>query len=164
MNPLTVLALFKRFGWPVAFALLACAYFFEHSALTACRRARELDAAHVAQASATALADDLNHARLVEHHDATVAKETQDAVELSLGSARAAIATHARLHSAPQAPAGGSGATGVPIAANPTGSIDPAPAQAVVSVDDLNACGTAAVVAQGWQDWWTKVSQQDGDR
>jgi hypothetical protein len=163
MEIAALLELLKRFAWPAVCALLFGALYVDHNSLTSCKQARALDAARVAQTTATALANDLAHARAVEQHDAQVAKETDDNVQTSLGSARRAVAAYARLRPAPAPVASGGGTPDLPSAAQSPGGADAARNQAVVSVDDLNTCGTNTIVAQGLQDWWKKVSQPRTD-
>jgi cytoskeletal protein RodZ len=162
------LALAKRF-WPyiAAVVLLVAAYLwvdargFDRGAHSrdAEVAALEKTIADVRLKTAEAQAKDLEHARKVEATDAAITKETNDALQTKLAAARAAAADYAaRLRAATAADKSRGGAKDLPGIADTAGLAAGTSSPTVVDEADLEACSVAVVKADGWRDWWLKVS------
>jgi len=125
-------------------------------------RAKERDQARVALqaqiATYEAAADKAKtDAKAKEARDAQITQETQNDLQAQLTAARASAAAYAkRLQSTAGKADTGSG-TSVPQAADATGSADGTGSDAIMA-DDLAICSDNTVKAQGWQEWWKRVS------
>lgn len=114
--------------------------------------------ANLKVASAQAAAENLAHVHAVEARNATIQKESADALTAQLADARAATRAYILHHPAPVASHAGEGGLSQPAdPASPT--IGPAQ-EAVVAVADIEACTDAFVIATGWQAWWDKIEGQ----
>ena len=112
--------------------------------------------ADVKAATAKAHAEDLAHARAVEARNAAIAQETQDDLTTRLAAARAdADRFAARLRAQAGAGGGGEHDAGMSVAAAATGGADGAGEEAVV---DARVCAENTVKAEGWREWWLRVS------
>jgi multidrug efflux pump subunit AcrA (membrane-fusion protein) len=121
--------------------------------------ALEKTIADVRLKTAEAQAADLARARKIETTDAAITKEENDALQTKLAAARAAAADYAaRLRTAAAANQSGGGTTDLPGVANPTGLAAGTSSSTVMDEADLEACSVAVVKADGWRDWWLKVS------
>lgn len=109
-------------------------------------------------ASEQARADDLAHAEAIRRRDAAIAEETQHDLETKLAAARRdADAYAARLRGVTAGADQGSGdRTDMPGAANATGNA--AGAGETTELDDARICAVNTVLAEGWRDWWARVS------
>lgn len=129
------------------------AFLLEKAAFTA-------TVANFRAATAQAQAADQAHARDVEHRDAGISQEAQNDLTKQRDDAVARAADYARRLRAgtAESPVGGGSATGLPVPAGAAGAADGAGATAVVPAADLTVCAENSVKAQGWPDWWRKVS------
>ena len=105
-------------------------------------------------------------ARASEQRQTRATQEIQDALQPRLAAARAAAARHAaatsgRMCAAPAADRGAAGpARDLSRPADPAGAVAGAgeAAELAARSADLAACGEAVIKAEGWQDWWRRVS------
>jgi hypothetical protein len=108
----------------------------------------------IERGQAKALAADMDHAVDVQVAQEQVRDEVSHDLQSQIAAARADAARYAaRLRT--QA-GGGGGAADLPAVAGSAGAADGAGETAEMA--NAEACATAVVKAEGWQDWWTKVS------
>lgn len=111
-------------------------------------------------AAEKARADDLAHARATEQRYAAIAQETQDDLTARLAAARADADRYAaRLREAARADQGGVSRADLPVAAEPASRADGA--GEATELDDARACAEAVTKAEGWREWWGRVSARD---
>lgn len=130
----------------------------EHlTALHVEQQAHALDIANWKAASAKAQAADAAHARQVEQQQAQIAQDAEHDLQTQLADARSIAARWMQQHTAPANDHSSGGNAAMPDIANATRDANLASAQAIVSGADIDACTTDFVIAQGWQQWWSKV-------
>jgi len=116
------------------------------------------DLATVQAAAEKARADDLSHAALVKARDDATAKEMNDALSTRLADARRTADAYAAglreaRHRADQGSAGGAY---LPAVADAAGK--PVGPGEETQLDDARFCAENTVKAEGWREWWNKVS------
>jgi hypothetical protein len=116
--------------------------------------------ANLKAASAQAQADNNAHVLEVEQRNEQIRKEQTDALTKQRDDAMAAADSFIKLHTISKANPGNASGNQIPQPANTTGSPNTkANPSVMVSPSDVHACTEAYVTAQGWQDWWDKVSE-----
>lgn len=108
--------------------------------------------------TAAAQLDDQKHASTVEAAQTAVTQEQTDDLKAKLADALAAARNRPRGLCKPASR--GSAVQSVPEAAGAPSGAPGADTAALVDADqaDDEACAVAVVKAEGWLDWWTKVS------
>ena len=162
--PLTILTKLPWRWIALALAVLALVLGIERCGYTRGRHSRDAEVAaltgtiaNMKAASAKAAADNIAHVQAVETRDEQIRQEQTNALSTQITDARAAAARYASMHH-PAADQGHAGDGRVPQAADAAGAVAGASAEAVVPAADLDICAENTVKAQGWWDWWAKVS------
>ena len=148
----------------LALAVLALVLGIERYGYTKGRHSRDAEVAalsgtiaNMKAASAKAAADNIAHVQAVETRDEQIRQEQTNALSIQITDARAAAARYAGLHH-PAADQGHAGNGALPQAADTAGAVAGAGAEAVVPAADLDICAENTAKAQGWLEWWAKVS------
>lgn len=113
--------------------------------------------ANLKAASAAAAAKNLAEVRAIETKNVAVQKDMEDALSRGISDSRSALDAYILRH---PASSGHASVSGVSQATSPAEATPDAPEAAIVARTDLEACTDAYVSAQGWREWWGKVSAE----
>jgi hypothetical protein len=151
----TIHRLYAALGVGAIILALVVGLLFTRARLDSEKKGRALDRQAVATAQAEARAADLQHARDVETAQTRIKEEVTRDLEGKLASARAAADDYAR-RLRNQAAQGGGDRAGLSFTPAAASAADGAGEATVL--DDLRACADNTVKAEGWRDWWIKIS------
>lgn len=147
--------LYAALGVGALIVALVAGLLFTRARLDAEKQGRLADRQAVATAQAEARAADLQHARDVEAAQTRIKEEVTRDLEGKLAAARAAADDYARRLRNQAAQGGGDRAD---MSFTPATAVAADGAGSQTILDDLRACGDAVVKAEGWRDWWIKIS------
>ena len=121
-----------------------------------CEAGRAFDRSNyeAAQETATLIATEAKAA--AEARNAQIQKEKDDEIAKAHDANRAYAAQWLRDQAARRA----TGTANLSFPAATAGKADAIPAEAVVSGADVLKCADAFTIAEGWQSWWSSISQE----